>query len=158
MTMSSRLAAFRAANGDTAAQVALTEIMAARADGREPNVFAAHQRAGTLPRRLDNVHAIMPKPAPTPPRPHVSSAASTAPMPAPPPPRVPTAEERAQAARAARSKAVLSSAHAIDREVQANAYLGGSTLSAEQIISYLATEPTDAQRVAQIRRDKADAA
>jgi len=40
---------FKAKNGDSAAAVALSEILGARAEGRRPDVRAAHARAGTLP-------------------------------------------------------------------------------------------------------------
>jgi hypothetical protein len=87
----------------------------------------------------------------------VTSAKPPAP-PAAPKPRALTAEERAAARQKARHDAVMASPHAKDRQTGAAGLLGGApNLSAEEIITALATMPTDEQTMAKVRQQKADA-
>jgi hypothetical protein len=87
----------------------------------------------------------------------MTSAKPPAP-PAAPKPRVLTAEEQAAARRKARRDTVMASPHAKGRATTAAGLLGGApNLSAEDIITALATMPTDEQAMAKVRQQKADA-
>lgn len=89
--------------------------------------------------------------------PSVKKPAPRAAVPAPKP-RTPTAEEQAIARRKARHDTVMASPHAKDRPATAAGLLGGApNLSANEIIAALATMPTDAQAIASVKRQAADA-
>lgn len=69
-----------------------------------------------------------------------------------------SAEQRAEAGRKARRDAVMASPHAKGRATTAAGLIGGApNLSAEEIITALATMPTDEQTMAKVRQQKADA-
>lgn len=125
---STRLAAFRAANGLDRHGFPL--------DGSKP----------------DGADAPLPAPTAIP-----STRATIAPKPAPKA-SAPTAAQIEQARQRARHDAVMNSLHAKGRQCTAAGLLGGApNLSAEQIIAILPTMPTDAQAVEIARRARAAA-